>query len=147
MRSAKDPRHIARIIAVMELYHFHFNSEEIGQKLYPFEDLEIGAYSKQLKQTLVEGVKKHSIDIDSLINEYSDPIKVTDLDNLILQIVRIGVLEGFVLNSVPPKVAVDEAIELTRDFGTEGASRKVSGILGKIFDIKAKQPEQENNSN
>ncbi len=138
MRSAKDPRHIARIIAVMDLYHYYFEAEEVEERLYPFEDLDIGAYSRQLRQTIVKGVRDYGSEIDSLVNEYSNPIKVTDLDNLILQIIRIGVLEGFILRSVPPKVAVDEAIELTRDFGTEGASRKVSGILGRIFDIKAK---------
>jgi transcription antitermination protein NusB len=147
MRSAKDPRHLARVVAVMDLYNFFFGADiapEAIQSDSEDEDLDIGNYSKKIHETLVNGVKESFTDIDVVINEHSDPVKTADLDNLILQIIRVAVYEAFVLKSVPPKVAVDEAIELTRDFGLELSSKKVSGILGKIFDnLVEKKPEEE----
>jgi len=138
MKSFKDPRHIARIISVMDLYKLFF-SEDLED--FDYENLELGNFSKTLHEHLVQGVKDHHKQIDDLIDLYSEPVKSQDLDNLLLQIIRVAVYEGFIAKSVPPKVAVDEAIELTRDFGIELSSRKVSGILGKIFDNKAKDSE------
>lgn len=141
MRSHKDPRHIARIISVMDLYH-HFFPEKVDAEKLDLEQFELGSYSEKLKEMITSGVKKHAEEIDKLIDLYSTPVKSADLDSLILQIIRIGILEGFIEKNVPPKVAVDEAIELTRDFGQELATRKVSGILGKIFDNIIKKDEE-----
>lgn len=146
MKSAKDPRHIARVVSVMDLYNFYFGAEvtpELGVDDASDEDLNVGNYSKKMHETLVSGVKEHYTEIDKLIDTYSVPVKSTDLDNLILQIIRIAVYEGFIAKSVPPKVAVDEAIELTRDFGLELSSKKVSGILGKIFENLVKKEDLE----
>jgi transcription antitermination protein NusB len=134
MKSLKDPRHIARIVSVMDLYRNFFPEDSIEEVEFDVEDLELGNYSKKMRETIVAGVKQHYVEIDALIDLYSDPLKSTDLDNLQLQIIRVAVYEGFIAKSVPPKVAVDEAIELTRDFGSEMISRKVGGILGKVFD-------------
>lgn len=140
MKSAKDPRHVARIISVMDLYKFFFPDTQIIND-FDIADLEIGNFSKKIYESLTTGVKEHAPEIDVIIDKHSVPLKTTDLDTLLLQIIRVAVFEGFIAKSVPPKVAVDEAIELTRDFGIEIATRKVSGILGKIFDSELK-PEQ-----
>jgi transcription termination factor NusB len=52
---------------------------------------------------------------------------------------RIAVYEGFLSRLVPPKVAVDEAIELTRDFGMEYSVDKIAGILGNIYNCIIKK--------
>ncbi len=146
MRSEKDPRHIARVKAVMDLYHTFFENEEIKDILQGNQDeeLDLGNYSKKVHENILNGVKEKYKEIDTLINTHSHPVKSTDLDNLLLQIIRVAVFEGFISKSVPPKVAVDEAIELTRDFGLEMASRKVSGILGKIFEnLVKKEPSKD----
>lgn len=144
MRSAKDPRHLARVVSVMDLYNHFFSSEHYMELANENgdEDLDIGNFSQKLRDTLVQGVKEKHIEIDTLIDKHSDPVKVTDLDNLILQVLRIAIYEGFIAKSVPPKVAVDEAIELTRDFGLELSSKKVSGILGKIFENLVKKEQE-----
>ncbi len=144
MKSIKDPRHIARILSVMDLYeHFFSHDGEETELAIPFEmeDLELGNYSKKIREADTVGVKEHFEQIDELIDRYSDPVKSVDLDTLQLQIIRVAIYEGFIAKSVPPKVAVDEAIELTRDFGIEMASKKVAGILGKIFEYEAPKPE------
>ncbi len=136
MKSVKDPRHIARIISVMDLYkNFFLESSEVD---FDLDGLELGNFSKKIREALTLGVKENYKAIDILIDKHSEPVKTADLDNLQLQIIRVAVYEGFFAKSVPPKVAVDEAIELTRDFGIEMATRKVGGILGKIFESEAR---------
>lgn len=134
MRSIKDPRHMARILAVMDLYNLYFHCEDTIFERFNTEDLDIGKYSSKLRNHIVEGVRSNIQKIDNLVNEISEPIKTTDLDLLLLQIVRCAVFEGFIAKSVPSKVAIDEAIEVTRDFGLDLSVKKVSGILGKIYD-------------
>lgn len=137
MRTHKDPRHIARILVVMDLYN-HFYPE--SQK-YDVDGLELGEYSRKLREKLFEGVREKTTEIDELVDANSSPVKVSDLDLLLLQVIRIAVYEGFIGQITPPKVAVDEAIELTRDFGNELSVKKISGILGKIYD-KYKSPQK-----
>jgi transcription antitermination protein NusB len=139
MRNLNDPRHIARILSVMDLYEHFFGKDYSDLGEMSSEDLELGNYSKKLRETIVPGVKEKFEEIDKLINEHSEPVKTSDLDLLILQIIRIAVWEGFISNSVPPKVAVDEAIELARDFGLDTEAKKVGGILGKIFEKLSKE--------
>ncbi|MFQ3580099.1 MAG: transcription antitermination factor NusB [Bacteroidales bacterium] len=139
MRSIKDPRHIARILAVMDLYNHFFGKQIEGSDSLNTEELEIGNYAKKIRESIFNGVKERYVDIDELINKYSDPVKTEDLDLVQLQIVRAAVFEGFVQKSIPPKVAVDEAIELVRDFGMEMSTKKIAGILGKIFEKLVKE--------
>ena len=139
MRSPRDPRHVARIIAIMDLYSHFFTPDHQDISILNPDSLEFSNYSKTLREKLVSGVRDNIKSIDELIDSHSDPVKSTDLDILLLQIVRVAIYEGFIIKSVPPKVAIDEAIELTRDFGLELSTRKVSGILGKVFDKTLKK--------
>lgn len=134
MRNLNDPRHIARILSVMDLYEHFFGADFSELTALDSDDLELGNFSKKLRESITEGVKEKYTEIDELINKYSEPVKTADLDLVLLQIVRMAVYEGFMANSIPPKVAVDEAIELARDFGLDKDAKKVGGILGKIFD-------------
>lgn len=146
MRNLNDPRHIARILSVMDLYEFFFGAEFEGLQTLAAEDLELGNYSKKIREEAVPGVKESSVQIDEIVNKYSDPVKTADLDLLLLQIIRLAVWEGFIGKTVPEKVAVDEAIEITRDFGMDKDAKKVGGILGKIFDNLAVKEVAESDS-
>ncbi len=137
MKSIRDPRHIARILAVVDLYN-HFFAQDYPVEKWNVEDLELGNYSTKLKDSIVKGVKEKYTEIDELINKYSTPVKTQDLDLVQLTILRIAVYEGFLSRLVPPKVAVDEAIELTRDFGMEYSVDKIAGILGNIYNYVIK---------
>jgi N utilization substance protein B len=55
-----------------------------------------------------------------------------------LQILRIAIYEGFVGTITPPKVAIDEAIEVAKDFGGEINSKFVNGVLGAIYEQQKK---------
>lgn len=91
-------------------------------------------YSKKLYDSIIHGSIERKKDIDAIVNKYSNPIKTTDLDTVSLTAIRIAVYEGFIAGITPPKVAVDEAIELVKDFAADNRRKKVSGILGKVYD-------------
>jgi N utilization substance protein B len=134
MRSPNDPRHIARILAIMDLYAYFFGKDFQNLGSLDTDELEIGNYSKKVRSDIIDGVKESHSEIDEIINKYSDPVKSSDLNLILLQILRAEIFEGFIAKKIPPKVAVDEAIELTRDFGMEDQVKKVAGIMGKIYD-------------
>ena len=88
----------------------------------------------ELYESIKEGVIDNSAEIDSIITKYApqwplDQIKLVDL-----QILRIAIFEGFIGKITPPKVALDEAIEIAKEFGGETSSKFVNGVLGAIYE-------------
>ena len=70
---------------------------------------------------------------------------IEQMKSVDLQILRMAIFEGFVGEITPPKVAIDEAIEVAREFGGEISSKFVNGVLGAIYEeIK---PKEEKNGN
>jgi N utilization substance protein B len=60
-----------------------------------------------------------------------------------LQILRIAIYEGFIEKITPPKVSIDEAIEVAKDFGGEISSKFVNGVLGAIYEETKKENKNE----
>jgi len=138
MKRATDPRHLARVLALQELFSKDFNKDSINTDIIPLEELieldEITEYNPELYESIKEGVIDNSAEIDSIITKYApqwplDQIKLVDL-----QILRIAIFEGFIGKITPPKVALDEAIEVAKEFGGETSSKFVNGVLGAIYE-------------
>lgn len=82
---------------------------------------------------LVHGIFKNQDEIDRIIQESAPewPIKqITVIDRNIL---RLGIYELKFAKEVPPKVAINEAIELGKTFGGESSGKFVNGVLGTIY--------------
>jgi N utilization substance protein B len=82
---------------------------------------------------LVNGVLEHKKDLDTLIGKYATNWKVSRMQIVDRNILRLGTYELLWLEDVPAKVTVNEAIELAKDFGDEEAARFVNGILDKVL--------------
>lgn len=138
MKRATDPRHLARVLALQELFSKDFNKDSINTDIIPLTELieldEITQYDTKLYEKIKEGVIDNNTEIDSIITKYApqwplDQIKLVDL-----QILRIAIFEGFIGKITPPKVALDEAIEIAKEFGGETSSKFVNGVLGAIYE-------------
>jgi len=138
MKRATDPRHLARILALQELFSKDFNKDSVNTDIIPLTELieldEISEYNSELYESIKEGVLDNNAQIDSIITKYApawplDQIKLVDL-----QILRIAIYEGFISKITPPKVALDEAIEIAKEFGGETSSKFVNGVLGAIYE-------------
>ena len=79
--------------------------------------------------------------IDAIISKYAPQWPISQMKLVDLQILRIAIFEGFLGEITPPKVAIDEAIEVAKDFGGEISSKFVNGVLGAIYEERNKENE------
>ncbi|BAV92348.1 transcription antitermination factor NusB [Candidatus Desulfovibrio trichonymphae] len=79
--------------------------------------------------TLVEGVWSASAKLDAAIARYARNWRVDRMGRVELTLLRLAVYELFFRQDVPPKVAINEALELSRQFGGEQAKSFINGIL------------------
>lgn len=132
MKTNFDPRHQARRLALSYIYATEINDQE--QNIHFFlESLEIKKFDKDLFKGIVKGYK---LNIDRFAELSREALSTWNEDQLLsldLVIINIAVLESYILESVPVKVAVDEAIELAKEFGSEKSSKFVNGVLAKII--------------
>lgn len=93
---------------------------------------------KAFAETLVQGVMEHKKDLDVLIGRYATNWKVSRMQIVDRNILRLGAYELLWLDEVPAKVTMNEAIELAKDFGDDEAAKFVNGILDKILATEPK---------
>ena len=93
---------------------------------------------KAFAEQLVNGVLEHKKDLDALIGKYATNWKVSRMQIVDRNILRVGAYELLHLDDVPAKVTVNEAIELAKDFGDEEAAKFVNGILDKVLATETK---------
>ncbi|MFH1598143.1 MAG: transcription antitermination factor NusB [Patescibacteria group bacterium] len=130
-------RHLARTIAMQSLYQWDFNKGKkvqidniIKHNLQEFApDFDDEGFSKNL----VQGVQKNSDQIDKLIIQYAPEWPLDQITIVDRNVLRIGVYELRYDDDIPPKVAINEAIELAKTFGGESSGKFVNGVLGAIY--------------
>ncbi|NLZ24793.1 transcription antitermination factor NusB [Candidatus Dojkabacteria bacterium] len=146
MKKATDPRHLSRILALQYLFSKDFGHGIEGIVDFNTKDLtvldEIDKYDKQLFNSLTDGVREKQTQIDQTITQFAPQWPISQMKLVDLQILRMSIYEGFLEKITPPKVAIDEAIELAKEFGDESSSKFVNGVLGAIYDIH-KENEQD----
>ena len=81
---------------------------------------------------LVEGVWSKSDELDASISNYSRNWRVDRMGRVELTLLRLAVFEIIYRNDVPPKVAINEALELSRQFGEGNAKSFINGILDAV---------------
>ncbi|HNR53311.1 MAG TPA: transcription antitermination factor NusB [Candidatus Dojkabacteria bacterium] len=138
MKRATDPRHLARVLALQELFSKDFNKDSVNTDTIPLTELieldEITEYDTKLYEKIKEGVIDNNTEIDSIITKYAPQWPLNQIKLVDLQILRIAIYEGFIGKITPPKVALDEAIEIAKEFGGETSSKFVNGVLGAIYE-------------
>lgn len=118
MKTHRDPRHILRIKTMQALFSFDFSEQ------FP-ED----AVSKKKVKQILKNRKK----IDSLITKSAPAWPLEKINKIDLAILRQAVYELLKVKDVPPKVVVDEAVEIAKEYGSESSSSFVNGVLGKVI--------------
>lgn len=139
MKRKNDPRHFARLLAIQTLFteNFDINGEKQKHKVKDLLQInEIGKYDKQLFENLISGVKENRQEIDNKIKEHAPQWSLEQIKKVDLEILRIAIFEGFIGNITPPKVAIDEAIELAKELSGEASDKFVNGVLGAIYELK-----------
>jgi len=147
MKRSTDPRHQARILALQDLFSRYFNVEDIPiEEISADELLEINSmkeYDLKLYDKIVDGVMEKKEEIDNLIKKYAPQWPIEQMKSVDLQILRIAIYEGFLAEITPPKVSIDEAIEIAKDFGGDISSKFVNGVLGAIYEETKKKEKKD----
>lgn len=81
---------------------------------------------------IVDGVADHRDEIDELIASYAQGWTLERMPNVDRAVLRIASWELLHNPEVPPAVAIDEAVELAKEYSTDDSGRFVNGVLGKI---------------
>jgi len=130
-------RHLARTIAMQSLYQWDF----LGKQNEPVPEI-IAANLKEFAPDfddkgfatqLVEDVVSHAAKIDEIIVKFAPDWPIEQITNVDRNILRIGTYELKFSETIPSKVAINEAIELAKTFGGESSGRFVNGVLGAIY--------------
>lgn len=130
-------RHLARTVAMQTLYERDFHGGKMDDSdaavARNLEEFAPGLDDKGFAKELVDGVLKHQKDIDATITKYAPAWPLPQITIVDRNILRIGVFELKHSDTVPSKVAINEAIELAKTFGGESSGKFVNGVLGAIF--------------
>jgi transcription antitermination protein NusB len=133
MKTKRDPRHIARQVALMSLFEWSFHSDETGGIIeHVVETLEDESpVDVKLAQRLVDGAIDHLEALDSLITAAAPEWPRDQIAKIDICILRLA---GFELyhTDTPEKVVIDEAVELAKEYGGDTSSKFVNGVLGTL---------------
>lgn len=131
-------RHLARQTVLQTLYEWDFG----GQKEDPQEILkrDIGEFAVDVSDTqfmtgLVKNIVGKQKDLDEIITKAAPEWPVEKISVMDRNIIRLGLYELLFADreQVPPKVAINEAIELAKKFGGETSSKFINGVLGAVY--------------
>jgi len=140
-------RHLARSIAIQTLFEWDFRGQvkdslpEILE--HNFTEFGEGLNEKEFTVNLINGIIANLKKIDKIISEYAPDWPIDQITVVDRNILRLGIFELAIMKEVPPKVAINEAIELAKSYGGQSSGKFVNGVLGAIFKNMAPEATEE----
>lgn len=133
-------RHLGRIIALQTLYEQDFR-RDAGDKGFELEDVlqrNISRYKAMVDdlefiKRLVYGVSKVEKELDATLQPVAPDWPMDQIARMDRVILHIGLFELDNEKDVPPKVVINEAVELAKAFGGENSSKFINGVLGTLL--------------
>lgn len=129
-------RHLSRTVAMQSLFEWDFNGQT-GNLNEVLENnlvqLAPGMEDTEFAHTLVKGVYEHIQEIDAIIVKTAPEWPLDQITPVDRNVLRLGIYELQFLKDVPPKVAINEAVELGKTFGGESSGKFVNGVLGTLY--------------
>jgi N utilization substance protein B len=130
-------RHQARIAALQTLFESEFaaNSPEVIL-IRTLQQKEIKDDTASFANELVCGVINNKQFVDDTIRRFAPAFPIEQIAAMDRNILRLALFEILLHNKVPPKVAINEAVELAKQFGSEKSPKFVNGVLGSVITEK-----------
>lgn len=113
MKTPLDPRHKKRQQVVEELFMTDFHKQKVSNN--------------------TKDVLERREEIDTEIQKAADQFPVEKINKIDLAILRLAVFELLIARKEPPKVVIDEAVELAKEYGGETSPSFINGVLGNIL--------------
>lgn len=129
-------RHLLRTVALQALFEWDFNnrlgniSDIVKHALKEFAG---GAEDTQFSEELVAGVVENIDELDRIIVDTAPEWPIAQITIIDRNVLRLGIYELIFSKKVPPKVVINEAVEMGKRFGGESSGKFVNGVLGTLF--------------
>lgn len=139
-------RHLLRTVAMQTLFAWDFRGKDNSylkeMALYNFDNFAPGMEERDFLDDLIEGVVNNLDKIDSYIIKYATEWPLDHITFVDRNILRAGIYELLFQDDIPPKVAINESIEIAKKFGGESSGKFVNGVLGAIYKDEIQKKEE-----
>lgn len=126
-------RTLSREIALQLLYEFDTTGTLDAERIKSHsQSRRAAAQTQDYATLLIEGVRKNIKEIDSYIEEFAQNWSLSRMPVVDRTILRIGTYELLFVSDIPPKVAINEAVDLAKRFGGADSGSFINAILDKI---------------
>lgn len=144
-------RHLGRIVALQTLYEqdFRLEAKDAGFDLNKVLGRNVNRYQGTIDDTgfvekLVKGVNEKSGKLDKILQPIAPEWPIDQIARMDRIILRIGLYELLFDKDMPPKVVINEAVELAKAFGGDNSSKFINGVLGTALRQSEEKPSKKN---
>jgi N utilization substance protein B len=137
MISDTDPRHTSRKLALSSIFSWSFCEPDIDKNVETSAEIleeEGVSYDNELTKFIVNGVREHTDEIDKIIEECAPDWPLDKIAKIDLVILRIAIFEILFGKKTPVKVAIDEAVEIAKEYGNDTSHKFINGVLGTVVE-------------
>jgi len=132
-------RHKARIIALQALYEVDSVARRPGTVVERLlSEADLSEENSAFVRELVDGTVLYKDEIDGNIQRFAPAWPVEQIAMVDRNILRLAIFEILFDNKVPVKVAVNEAVEIAKTFGSENSARFINGVLGSVSTLTSR---------
>jgi N utilization substance protein B len=122
---------IAALQALFEIDIVHHCADVVLRQR--FDDLDLPPEGQEFTRFVVHGVLAHQEQLDEMIIAYAPEWPIDQMAIIDRNILRIALFEFIIDEGTPPKVAINEAVELAKTYGSDSSQRFVNGVLGTLL--------------
>jgi N utilization substance protein B len=134
-------RRRSREFALQVLYQLDITKQDAVQTLSQFRNhFNQHENSNGFAERIVLGVLEHGREIDRLLEQYSENWRLDRMSMIDRNILRMAIFELIYCEDIPPKVTLNEAIELGKRYGSEDSGSFINGILDRIQNEAVRKP-------
>lgn len=129
-------RHLSRVITLQALFAWDFNKTQGNpEKILEYTEQEFtpDEHENEFTKSLLKGIVERWKELNDLIIKYAPEWPLKQISLIDRNILRIGIYELHFEKNIPPKVAINEAIELSKNYGGENSGKFINGVLGSIY--------------
>lgn len=129
-------RHLLRTIALQSLFEWDFhnqqeNLDEIFDRV--FKEFSPKSDDSSFAKVLLDGVVNNHEEIDKIIVQHAPEWPIAQITVIDRNVLRLGIFEMMFLRETPPRVVINEAVEMGKSFGGDSSGKFVNGVLGALY--------------
>jgi N utilization substance protein B len=128
-------RHLSRVIALQALYEIDVVDHDLDRTVERWaEEMKAGTRARAYARQLTHGVLQEHQELDTLLQGSAPLYPVERIAPVDRAVLRLALYELFHVPAIPPKVAINEAVELAKEFGGDTSGGFVNGVLGDVVE-------------